>query len=104
MTHPLTEAIAMAMQDAGERPYKNDLRARRMSDDFAAILATAAIEAIKDAGYAVVPVEPTEAMRQAAWVDAEASCSIYGDEARLSPRGAAVVYRAMIQAAEGERG
>jgi hypothetical protein len=60
--------------------------------------ARAALSALRDAGYAVVPVEPTEAMLSAYWD------SVEREHDALTMKGkAAARYRAMIAAANPSR-
>jgi hypothetical protein len=54
-------------------------------------LADAALAAIKEAGFVVVPAEPTEAM-------VEAGAKDFGGDL-VTTRGASDIYRAMIEAA-----
>lgn len=94
MTTPLIEAIARALVQvhADHVEAHNAVLAKKgfWPDPYASpttdALAQAALTAITEAGYAVVPVEPTEAMC------AEAS----------EPAQAAALYRAMISAAQGD--
>lgn len=82
MTDPI-EIMARAMAPLVSEDMEEPFRSGWLSN-----LATAAISALTDAGFAVVPVEPTETMLSAgqeAWLN---------DPARRS----STLYRAMIQA------
>ena len=46
--------------------------------------------------------EPSEAMLDASFIPASASCSNFGDEAMLLPSGTTVVWQAMIDSALNE--
>lgn len=67
---------------------------REAYDGSPAEIALAVLDAIRSAGYVVVPVEPTEAMVSAGAQD------FSGD--LVTKRGAIDIYRAMIAAAEGD--
>lgn len=93
MTTPLIEAIKRAM-----RPKLSECIALSLNGNpnkwkqAEEILSQAALTAIAEAGYAVVPVEPTEAMRSEGADRLFASAvDDWGDEA-------ADIYRAMINA------
>lgn len=89
MTTPLIEAIARAIRGHGDSTYD--------WEDFAPA-AQAALTAITEAGCAVVPVEPTEAMQWAGWRAKDAIFS--GDaEPLIAP---SACYTAMISAAQGD--
>lgn len=62
--------------------------------------ADAALAAIKQAGFVVVPAEPTPGMLEAACAPKiELSVNGYCNSGNLYPDSAAVAYRAMIEAA-----
>lgn len=92
MTTPLTEAIARAIKDA--RAFPGTKPVARLSDvDRRA--AHAALTAISNAGYAVVPVEPTEESKQAG-VTLAMGASLGGSY--TLPDYMRDLYRAMIHA------
>lgn len=80
----MARAIDRARCDAGRPDPDKGL---------AEFIATAALEAIRSAGYVVVPVEPTEAMWRA--------MTLEGDSHKATSPDYRLVYRAMIAAAEG---
>lgn len=101
MTTPLIEAIARALHD-GDHP-DDIMEWPEHSDSWRANYARsaqAALTAITEAGYAVVPVEPTEAMLKAAAdqvtydIDSEQAVKF------ITPYAADTAYRTMILAAQ----
>lgn len=100
----LIEAIARRM--CGESGFdfdaENDFTRSSNGDDDGQDhwlgLAQAALTAITTAGYAVVPVEPTEAMEEAA---RDVPYIAMGNGEYLEP-DRADIYRAMISAAQGD--
>lgn len=88
MTTPLIEAIARAVEECGPIGCCN------IDERNAAEIAQAALTAITEAGYAVVPIEPTEAMLEAA---RDVPFIAMGNGEYLEP-DRIDIYRAMIAA------
>lgn len=103
MSDDVVEAMALAamravvaqdfMMDAGAVTGTKIDWLDQSETDFMPV-AQAALEAIRSAGYVVVPAEPTEAMVSAGAQD------FSGD--LVTKRGAIDIYRAMIAEAEGK--
>lgn len=104
MTTPLIEAIArklveaMAQAPVSEEQWQatsENVADRKTLDSWA----EAALTAITEAGYAVVPVEPTEAMLERGRWEAESCTDDWTVRAACLPGH---VYRGMISAAQGD--
>ena len=102
MTTPLIEAIARAMADELESNgayVKGDLRKCLIDGGLLDMhdIAQAALTVITEAGYAVVPVEPTQDMISAGIIERH-------DQPTPEAWSLATenIYRAMIQAAQGD--
>lgn len=95
MTTPLVQAIALAILNSDRRaggwPAVESRDGIPDSEGYVRN-AQAALTAITEAGYAVVPVEPDEAM------------TLIGDGERVARDDAAEIYRAMISATNTGKG
>lgn len=72
------------------------IRAMSLHEREAIAVSRTALSALTEAGFAIVPVEPTEPMQDAAWsipVDTG-----HGFDARINPSEATRVWQAMIDA------
>ncbi len=86
MTQDLKTKIAEAIEASPDGPYAHEWAAQ------------AALQAIHDAGYAVVPSEPTEAMFEAGF-DAT-SVELHPGEHPDDVNNPAVCWRAMLSASQ----
>lgn len=89
MTDALREAVARALH-AHEWEDQPAHEPFHIAKDYWLGFADAALQAITDSGYAIVPVEPTEEMKLAGEGEGPIGCEVVGLE------DAAMIYRAMI--------
>lgn len=87
MTSPLIEAIARAIDESIGDHHTSSLMARDV------------LTAITEAGYGVVPVEPTEEMLERGLWEAESCTNDWTSAAACLPGH---VYSSMISAAQGD--